>query len=83
MCVRRISSEENIDAIFLTFMPDIYNAIYDFTDYFTCKYEDGRLAGITINSDKQVTDLESRFMGYIPEDIIKILELAIKELKAA
>lgn len=78
--VRHIAYKEDIDAIFLTFISDIYNAIYDFTDYFTCKYEDGRLAGITINSNKQIADLESRFIKCVPPNITRIFEFAIKEL---
>ena len=80
--VRHLSSERGIDAVFLTFLPNIYDAIYDFTDYFSCDYEGGRLTGITINSEKRVEDLEARFMGRIPEEIVKILDRAIKELAA-
>lgn len=81
--VRHLSSEEGLDAVFLTFMPNIYDAIYDFTDYFSCEYEGGRLVGITINSEKQVVDLKERFMGYIPEEIVSVLSRAIAESLAA
>ena len=75
--VQRILVEENIDAVFFTSRDEIYHAIYDFTDYFTCQYDDGQIVGIKINPTKQIGDLETRFVGSVPETIVEAMTKAI------
>lgn len=81
--VQRISIKEEIDAIFLTSRSEIFHAIYDFTDYFQCQYdEDDQISGITINADKEIMDLQERFVGFIPKTIVDVLLRAIDIIAA-
>ena len=34
ICVRRLSIEEGVGAVFLTSRDEVYSAIYDYSDYF-------------------------------------------------
>lgn len=76
--VRRISVEEDLDAVFLLSRIEIYNAIFDFSDYFQCEYDDhDQIKGITISKTKGIEDLETRFVGFIPDNIVDVLRQAI------
>lgn len=83
VCVRRRSIEEGVGAVFLTSREEVYSAIYDYSDYFQCIYnEDGKLKGIKINENKSINDLNIKFMKYLPDAIIKLLDEAIREIAA-
>lgn len=72
--VQREANAKDVDVVFLTSATQLYNAIYDFSDYFTCNFDAiGQLSSITIEHSKDVTDLEYRFMGYLPKEIFEIL----------
>lgn len=81
--VQRLSVRENIDAVFLTSKSQLFNAIYDFSDYF--EYETdcfGGIRGIQIKQSKSIDDLENRFMGYLPQKIVNFLSEAINDYAA-
>lgn len=80
--MQRMSIQEKIDAVFLTSKSQFYSAIYDFSDYFDCKFVNDQLAGITIQHSKSIDDLEYRFMGYLPQDIFDFLLEIIEEYAA-
>lgn len=83
VCVRRLSIEEGIGVVFLTSREEVYSAVYDYSDYFQCVYDaDNKFSGIKINENKNVDDLSVKFMKYLPNDIVKLLDEAIKELAA-
>lgn len=83
ICVRRLSIEEGVGAVFLTSREEVYSAIYDYSDYFQCIYdEDNKLSGIKINEDKNADDLNVKFIKYLPDAIIKLLDDAIKKIAA-
>lgn len=65
-----MSLSNNIDAIFLSSAEQVATAIYDFSDYF--EY-DRETDAIKIVETKQIEDLESRFMGYLPFNILSFL----------
>ena len=44
--------------------------------------EDNKLIGIKINKNKNVDDLNVKFIKYLPDDIMKLLDEAIKEIAA-
>lgn len=82
ICVRRRSIEEGIGAVFLTSRDEVYSAIYDYSDYFQCIYdEDNKLCGIKINENKNVDDLK-KFIKFLPDAIMRLLDEAIKEIAA-
>ena len=75
--------QEKLDAIFLISKPQVYNAIYDFSDYFECKFdEENNLIGIKIQASRNIDDLEYRFMGYLPNTIFEFLMNAVKNYAA-
>lgn len=79
--VQRISIEEKIDAVFLTSRSEIFHAIFDFSDYFQCQYdEDDQLVSITINQNKKLDDLQERFVGFIPQIIVEVLTKAMDKV---
>lgn len=83
ICVRRRSIEEGVGAVFLTSREEVYSAIFDYSDYFQCIYdEDNRLSGIRINENKSADDLNIKFIKYLPDDIMKLLDEAVKEIAA-
>lgn len=65
-------NEKGIDAVILTSGSSISTAIFDFSDYFKCEEIDGNPA-IFIQKDTTITDLENRFVGYLPVDILGAL----------
>ncbi|MCI7349681.1 MAG: hypothetical protein MSH60_02890 [Ruminococcus sp.] len=74
ICVQHTANSENLDAVFLTSKYQLFNAIYDFSDYFSCEFDaSGNLSEIYLNSSKNITDLEFRFIGYLSDDIYKLL----------
>lgn len=83
ICVRRLSIEEGVGAVFLTSREEVYSAIYDYSDYFQCIYdEDNKLSGIKINESKNAEDLVVKFIKYLPDSIMKLLDEAIREIAA-
>lgn len=83
ICVRRLSIEEKVGAVFLTSREEVYSAVYDYSDYFQCIYdEDNKLSGIRINENKSADDLNVKFIKYLPDAIIKLLNDAIREIAA-
>ncbi len=83
ICVRRRSIEEGVGVVFLTSREEVYSAIYDYSDYFQCIYdEDNRLSGIKINESKSTDDLKIKFIRYLPDAIMKLLDEAIREIAA-
>ncbi len=83
ICVRRRSIEEGVGVVFLTSREEVYSAIYDYSDYFQCVYdEDHKLAGIKINSNKNIDDLKIKFIKYLPDNIMNLLDEAIREIAA-
>ena len=83
ICVRRRSIEEGVGAVFLTSREEVYSAIYDYSDYFQCIYdEDNKLSGIKINESKNVDDLIVKFIKYLADPIVKLLDEAIREIAA-
>lgn len=83
ICVRRRSIDEGIGAVFLTSREEVYSAIYDYSDYFESVYdEEHRFIGIKINENKNVDDLEKKFIKYLPDAIMELLNEAMKEIAA-
>lgn len=83
ICVRRLSIEEGVGAVFLTSREEVYSAIFDYSDYFQCIYdEDNKLSGIKMKEDKSADDLSIKFMRYLPDNIIRLLDEAIKKIAA-
>lgn len=72
--IQHMANSEDLDAVFLTSKSQLFNAIYDFSDYFSYKLDsEGNLSEIYLNSSKDISDLEFRFLGYIPQKILDIL----------
>lgn len=83
ICVRRLSIEEGVGAVFLTSRDEVYSAVYDYSDYFQCNYDvDGKMIGIKINKEKNIEDLNTRFIKCLPDQIIQLLNKAMKEIAA-
>lgn len=83
VCVRRLSIKEGIGAVFLTSREEVYSAVYDYSDYFQCIYDgDNKLSGIKINDNKNADDLKLKFIKYLPDTIMKLLDEAIREIAA-
>lgn len=83
ICVRRRSIEERVGAVFLTSREEVYSAIFDYSDYFQCVYDDdNKLSGIRINENKNADDLKIKFIKYLPDTIMKLLDEAIREIAA-
>ena len=81
--MQRESVKEKVDAVFLVTKYQLCNAIYDFTDYFEYKLDNnGQIVGITIEKTKDINDLEYRFMGYLPLEILEFLSTTIKKYVA-
>ena len=83
ICVRRLSIEEGVGAVFLTSRDEVYTAIYDYSDFFQCVYdEDHKFIGIRINENKNIDDLNIKFMKYLPDIIMRLLDEAIRVMAA-
>lgn len=72
--IQRMANLKKLDTVFLMSKPQLLNSIYDFSDYFSYKLDsEGNLSEIYLNFSKDTTDLEFRFMSYIPQKILEIL----------
>lgn len=81
--VRKLSIKEGVGAVFLTSREEVYSAVYDYSDYFQCIYdEDNKFIGIKISENKNIDELNMKFIKYLPENIMKILDEAIKKMAA-
>ena len=65
----------------LTSGDSISAAIFDFSDYFQYKEMDG-VPAIEIHKDITITDLENRFVGYLPVDVLGVLLKEINKMVA-
>ena len=65
-----MSIEKDLDVIFLISQDQLDLALFDFSDYFEYS-ESGNI--ICINKNKQITDLASRFVGYLPWNVLTFL----------
>ncbi len=74
--IQKLSLEKNIDAIFLSSTDQLSTAIFDFSDYF--EY-DANNQEIHIVKTKKISDLESRFIGYLPFSVLVFLVEAANE----
>ena len=74
--IQRQSLEKDIDAIFLSSTDQLSTAIFDFSDYF--EYDSNRQE-IFIVKTKKISDLESRFIGYLPFNVLAFLVEAANE----
>lgn len=68
--IQQKSLNEDINAIFLSSSEQVASAIYDFSDYF--EYDD-HANSIYIVKTKNIDDLESRFVGYLPFEVLRFL----------
>lgn len=68
--IQQMSIEEEVDAVFLVSQDQLTSAVFDFSDYFEYNAADKT---ICIKQTKQITDLASRFVGYLPWDVIAFL----------
>jgi hypothetical protein len=68
--------EQNIDAIFLISNDEITHAIFEYTDYFEYNIN---TKTVSIAKNKDTAALSSRFMGYMPFDILLFLTKASNE----
>ncbi len=67
---KRSLSENEIDAIFLSSSEQVATALYDFSDYFEYDKDNN---SIRIVKTKNIQDLESRFIGYLPFNVLSFL----------
>ena len=74
-------NEQGLDAVILPSGDSISAAIFDFSDYFQYK-EIGGTPAIVIHKDTTIADLENRFVGYLPVDILGVLLKEINEIVA-
>lgn len=81
--IQQLSFTQELDAVFLVSEPDLEEAIYDFSDYFSInRNTDGEIESISIMQGKEVEDLKRRFVGYIPLQILRVIEQALEEMVA-
>lgn len=74
--MQRMSIEKDLDAVFLVSQDQLATALFDFSDYFEYNESDKT---ICIKKSKQITDLASRFVGYLPWDVLAFLVEATDE----
>lgn len=74
--IQKSSIEKDVDAIFLSSTDQLSMAIFDFSDYF--EYDENTQK-IYIVKTKKISDLESRFIGYLPFDVLTFLVKAANE----
>lgn len=81
VCVQQKANAKKVDAVFLTSKSQLFSAIYDFSDYFTCQFnQEGQLESIMIERTKDISDLEYRFMGFLSKAISDILIEVAKKI---
>lgn len=68
--IQKMSIEKCVDAVFLTSQDQMASALFDFSDYFEYSGAD---SSICIKRTKQIDDLASRFVGYLPWDVLSFL----------
>lgn len=68
--LQKMSVEKDVDAVFLISQDQLTSAIYDFGDYFEYNETDKT---VCVKQTKQIADLASRFVGYLPWDVISFL----------
>lgn len=68
--IQKESINSDIDAIFLSSSENVASAIYDFSDYFEF---DKATNSINIVKTKNIEDLQSRFIGYLPFNVLNFL----------
>ncbi|MDE7446791.1 MAG: hypothetical protein K2N15_13980 [Lachnospiraceae bacterium] len=68
--IQQMSIENDVDAVFLVSQDQVTTAVYDFGDYFEYNAVEKL---ICIKQTKQITDLASRFVGYLPWEIMAFL----------
>lgn len=68
--MQKMSIEKDVDAVFLTSQDQLTDALFDFSDYFN--YNEVNKT-IYIKQTKQIKDLASRFVGYLPWDVLSFL----------
>lgn len=68
--IQKRSIEKDLNAVFLTSQDQYTLALFDFSDYFD--YDEARQT-ICIRQTKQITDLASRFVGYLPWEVLTFL----------
>lgn len=72
--IQRMANSQKLDTVFLMSKSQVFNALHNFSDYFSYKSDSkGNLSQICLNSSKDVSNLEYRFIGYIPQKILDIL----------
>lgn len=79
--VQKKANEQKIDVVFLTSKSQLFSAIYNFSDYFTCKFdEDGQLKNIMIENTKDILDLEYHFIGFLSSTVLDIMFETVKDI---
>lgn len=68
--IKKMSIEKDMDAVFLVSQDQLTSALFDFSDYFDYNENDKT---ICIKNSKQINDLASRFVGYLPWDVLAFL----------
>lgn len=79
--IQNICNDNGVDAVILTFGDSISSAIYDFSDYFQYREIKGE-PSILIQTNATISDLQKRFVGYLPVDVLRILVNGIPKLVA-
>lgn len=74
-------NQQGVDAIVLTAGDSISMAIYNFSDYFLYEEVDG-VPAIRIQKDTTIDNLESRFVGYLPVEVLSALIGEISKIVA-
>lgn len=82
--IQQYCNENGIDAVILTSGDKISAAIYDFSDYFEYAETETpvREPMIRIRKNIPITQLKSRFIGYLPLEVIDVLMRKIPEFVA-
>ena len=68
--MQKMCIEQDLDAVFLVSQDQLTTALFDFSDYFDYNENDKT---ICIKKSKKITDLASRFVGYLPWDVLAFL----------
>lgn len=68
--IQKMCMQDDIDAIFLSSSEQVANALYDFSDYFEYDKDSN---SIKVVKTKNIDDLESRFLGYLPFNVLSFL----------
>lgn len=74
--IQRRSLNTDVDAIFSSSMEQLSAAVFEFCDYF--KYNEAQQK-ISVVESKEISDLKSRFIGYLPFDVLSFLVKAAND----